>query len=323
MYSEKTYSIYGLRIRSSLPLAAESVLDDPNVDLLVRYRGGMAPPVVPAPPALSVEWGEEQQEWALRYRTREGHALDFRLNKEGTCLDVYCTKPDAIDDITAVFLGPAVASILHLRGFPILHAAAVVVDGMAILVAGPSGAGKSTLTAALISQGAPLLAEDLAVLRFSETSIDVQPGYPRLRLCPDATAVADKTASDLPRVFRTLVQDDKRWVKAADLAGGFCTTPVPLGPIYLLAPRRQNLPAAEIVPLPSHRAGLTLLGHLYGTRWLRISQSRALNWCAHIARNSPVRTVEAPTGLDRVCESAAAIIANARSLAASTQLITR
>jgi hypothetical protein len=321
MFSNAIYRIYGLRLRSELPLPVMSVSDDGEVDLTVQHCGAIPRPVTPPPPVMSIDWRQVEQGWLLRYHTRTGEVLEFAFNPEASRLEIRCTMPEMTDDITALLVGAGLATALHLRGVPVLHASAIVVDGKAILVAGPAGAGKSTLTAALVAKGVPLLAEDLAVLTFGENVITVQAGYPRLRLCPDATLVAGKAAPDLPRVFSGFVPDDKRWLDAADLAGGYCATPVPLGVIYLMAPRRHDRPAVEIVPLPLHRAGLALLGHLYGARWLRIPQPQALKWCARIAGRTPVRIVHAPPGLERVSETADAIIADARCLAAAAEPI--
>ena len=312
MSSNAIYRLYGLRLRSDFPLPAASVSDDGEVDLIVRYRREIPRPVAPPPPVITVDWQQVEQGWLLRYHTRTDEVLEFAFNPEASRIEIRCTMPEMTDDITALLVGAGLASALHLRGIPILHAAAVVVDGRAILVAGMSGAGKSTLTAALVAKGVPLLAEDLAVLTLGEEDISVQAGYPRLRLCPDATSVAGKAAPDLPRVFGAFIPDDKRWVHAADLPGGFHAAPALLGGIYLLGPRSNERSAAEIVPLPSHRAGLALLSHLYGARWLRIPQPQALKWCAQIAGRTPVRIVHAPPGLERINETAAFIIADAR-----------
>ena len=321
MSPNRIYQVYGLRVRSELPLPAMPASSDSEVDLVVRGCNGMPRPATLQSSAMTLDWRQVEEGWRLRYQDRTDEALEFTFDREATRLDIRCTLPDLISDIVAVLIGPVLAAALHLRGVPVLHASAVVVGGKAILVAGPAGAGKSTLTAGLVARGAPLLAEDLAALTFGEEDISVQAGYPRLRLCPDATLVAGRAASELPRVFSASVPDDKRWLDAADLAGGFCATPVPLGAIYLLVPRSRDQAAAEIVPLPSHRAGLALLGHLYGARWLRIPQPQALKWCAQIAGRTPVRIVHAPPGLEWISETAAAIIADARCLADAAELI--
>ena len=309
-----TYHIYGLRVRSDLPLPVASVPDDGPVDLIVGDRGALLRPVDPRPRSMIIDWRQAKNGWLLRFHTPADEMLEFTFNSDASQLGIRCTIPEMTGDITALLVGAGLATALHLRGIPVLHASAVIADRKAILVAGPAGAGKSTLTAALVTKGAPLLAEDLAVLTIGENDISVQAGYPRLRLCPDATLVVERSARDLPRVFGAFIPDDKRWVNAADLAGGFRTTPAPLGAIYLLAPRCADRSAAKIEPLPAHRAGLALLSHLYGTRWLRIPKARALEWCARIAGQVPVRILQAPPGLDRIGETADAIVADFQSL---------
>jgi hypothetical protein len=262
---------------------------------------------------MIIDWRQAKNGWLLRFHTPADEMLEFTFNSDASQLGIRCTMPEMTGDITALLVGAGLATALHLRGIPVLHASAVIAGRKAILVAGPAGAGKSTLTAALVTKGAPLLAEDLAVLKFGEKEILAQSGYPRLRLCPDALPVIGRDASDLRRVFSALVPDEKRWLDATDLAGGFCATPAPLGAIYLLAPRCADRSAAKIEPLPAHRAGLALLSHLYGERWLRIPKAKALEWCARIAGSTPVRILHAPPGLDRIGETADAIVADFQS----------
>jgi hypothetical protein len=271
---------------------------------------------------MTIDWQQVPDGWRLRYHGCSDETLEFTFNREATRLDVSCTLPDTADDIAAVVVGPVMAAAFSLRGVPVLHASAVVVGGKAILIAGPAGAGKSTLTAALVGKGMPLLAEDLAVLTVSNSATTVQPGYPRLRLCADATAVAGQIAANLPLVFRAFSKEDKRWIHAADLAGGFCKTAAPLGAIYLLGPRSHgHSKPMVIIPLPAHRASLALVGNLYGHRWLRTPKPKALEWCAQIAERTPVRIVNAPCGLGRVADSADSIIGDAKDLGTTSKSI--
>ncbi len=317
MPSQVIHSIYGLRVRSDLALPSKGVPIGGPIDLFVLQGGEIPRPAAP-PQTVVIDWHCVEHGWLLRYHTRTNEALEFVFNREATRLRVCCTSPEMTEDIAALLVGAGLAAALYLRGVLALHASAVVVDGKAILVTGSAGAGKSTLTAALVGHGMPLLSEDIAAVTFDGDGIAIQSGYPRLRLRPDAAPVVGLTSRELPRVFGPRILDDKRWIDATTLRGGFCATPVPLGVIYLLAPRHADRGTLAIESLPRHRAALALLDHLYGARWLRIPKATALAWCARIAGQIPVRIVHAPSGLERVGETAKSIVADCRSAVAAT-----
>lgn len=67
-------------------------------------------------------------------------------------------------DVTAFLTGSVMGLLLHLRGYVVLHASAVLVGGKAVLFCGYSGAGKSTMAAALGKRGYTMLSDDICVL---------------------------------------------------------------------------------------------------------------------------------------------------------------
>lgn len=75
------------------------------------------------------------------------------------------------------------AASLHQR-VP-LHAAAVVRDGRALLLAGPSGAGKSTMAWACHAAGFGVLAEDTVFVDLATTAPRLWSHAPRIWLAPD------------------------------------------------------------------------------------------------------------------------------------------
>jgi hypothetical protein len=99
------------------------------------------------------------------------------------------------------------------RGYVAVHAAAVDVDGSALLLAAPGRFGKTTLAAAFAGQGYRLLAEDTTCYRPSSDPY-VLPGLAMLRIRPDvhehlvipgATVVAE----DPERVFVVLNESSR------------------------------------------------------------------------------------------------------------------
>src|ERR1051326_5802046 len=91
------------------------------------------------------------------------------------------------EDLRIFLLSSALGALLHQRAGLILHAAAVAVEGEAILFCGPSGAGKSTLVAALARAGYPLISDDVCVIESDESSRpSVASDGRRLKLWADA-----------------------------------------------------------------------------------------------------------------------------------------
>lgn len=106
------------------------------------------------------------------------------------------------------------------NGAIVLHAAAVVVDDVALLLAGPTGAGKSTCIVAAIEQGWEVLSDDLVVVRATDRVRAF--GVPK-RVALDAGQLTDIERPSTPldgdeRMRRTLpVAFARRWVPIGGL----------------------------------------------------------------------------------------------------------
>ncbi|MEZ0242582.1 MAG: hypothetical protein ACAH11_04360 [Sphingomonas sp.] len=89
-------------------------------------------------------------------------------------------------DVRLFLLGTPLGLIYLHRGMVPLHAAAVEIDGEAVLMAGSSRVGKSTLAAAFVRNGYRMVSDDVAPLEFTDTGIQVYPSLRRIRLWADA-----------------------------------------------------------------------------------------------------------------------------------------
>jgi hypothetical protein len=119
------------------------------------------------------------------------------------------------------------------RGDVPVHAAALEIDGEAVLLAAPGAFGKTTLAAAFVGAGHRLLAEDLACVRLSGQAA-VVPGPAMLRLRRD---VAD--ALHPPDAVVVGEDAERVHLAVAPAARGDCT-PVPLRALVLLDPSEQD-----------------------------------------------------------------------------------
>lgn len=116
--------------------------------------------------------------------------------------DVIIEPETGIDesDLSPYISGSILAVLLHQRGRMVLHASAVVIGGLAIAFLGEKGAGKSTLAAFLQNRGYMLLTDDLVPVKFVADEVHAIPGFPRIRLWPDAVKSIGLDPQTLPRI---------------------------------------------------------------------------------------------------------------------------
>jgi hypothetical protein len=249
------HSIYGLSIRSNLPLSGvpeSSSVEEPDVDVnlgrLPRQVTGTEAHtcVFPRPcagtdvgrPALIARRFIETGNFLLTYED----GAEFVIDRLGTRVCARWPETLSVDDVSTYLLGPILGFILRLRGVTCLHASAVEVDGRGIAILGPPGAGKSTLAAGFANAGFGVLSDDVAPVVNRRGEFAMQPGYPRLRLWPDSVQALYGAVDLLPRITQTW---DKRHLDLTDRRYRFLDRPAPLSAIYVLDERTAGAPVIE------------------------------------------------------------------------------
>lgn len=175
--------------------------------------------------------------------------------------------PQADDDSVRLFLlGPVLGALLHQRGFLVLHGSAAAIGAVAVGFVADKGTGKSTLAAAFCAQGHSIIADDLiAVDLLSPGGPLVYPGFPQLKLFPEAAAQLDERPAELPRLAPNF---DKR---ARRVAESFAAHPLPLARIYALADGEDE----SIERLSPHRSFLETVRHTFVLSMLRATGEQA------------------------------------------------
>ena len=215
------YSAYGLSIESSLPLP-ELLSKDVSLDPAdVRICLGK----VESHPEHIDETGHGF--WA-----RENNAC-YYLREVGTFL-VSAGKhilvepaPGATQEsIRLSILGPVLTLALHQRGLFALHASSNSIDGAAVAFLGGHCWGKSTMAAILHARGYHMLSDDVTVLNRHDNTI--VPGFPQLKLWPDAIRALGLSPDELPKLHPAI---EKR---ALRFTHGFMPYPAQLRRLYIL-----------------------------------------------------------------------------------------
>ncbi len=160
--------------------------------------------------------------------------------------------------IRLFILGAAIGVILHQRGFLVLHASAVVINGNAVAFVGDKGRGKSTMAAALHARGHNLIGDDVIAIDMSHSNQPmVVPAFPQIKLWPDAVASLGMNPEELPRLVSHLEKREHR------INRSFAQKAIPLTQIYVLG-RDANV---EIQALQPQEIFTYLIRNSYVTRF--------------------------------------------------------
>lgn len=204
-------------------------------------------------------------------------------------------------------LGPVLAALLRLRGLLVLHASGITVGGGALLFMGDAGWGKSTLAQVFCADGGKLIADDVNAIQVRTDRLTVLPGYPQLKLWPDA-ATALHAAPPAASVH------DEPTAKQYHRPPLFSHQALPLSHIYVLGPVSS---AHAIQRLSGPEAFLALVRF---SRYAAIPGRPDLaalhcRQCAQVASTTPVSLIHRQRSLAHLRELAG-LIKKDRHLAA-------
>jgi len=271
-----SYIAYGLALRSALPLP-ELVAADETTDVFVRLG---------------------KVDRSRSNAAAEGHCFRAFADEAylfweevGTFLvrsgnEIIVEPAPGVEErvLRLFILGPALAVLLHQRGLLVLHASAVALDDGAVVFLGGPGWGKSTMAAAMYARDYGVVADDVVAVDLDgERGPTIFPGFPQLKLWPDATVSLGDIAETLPQLHPRL---EKR---ACRVASGFPRTPLSLRHIYVLDEGRNH----TIEPIEKQDALVELVRHSYGVRLLQPVNPRShFLQCANLANKVPVRRLK-------------------------------
>lgn len=296
------YAAYGLKIFSELPLpelvSAPQLFSPDAADVVIRL-GSVDRAVFEDDAANTYRFRVTPDDAAFYWQT-----LGAMRVHEGREIIV---EPEAgVEErlLRLPILGSVFAILLQQRGFLVLHASTIAIEGQAVAFLGWKGRGKSTMAATLHARGHRLLSDDVVATRLDDPARPlVYPGFPQFKLWPDAVEALGENPASLPQLYSDI---EKR---ARSGSEGFGLEPVPLSRVYVLEMREDDAQEIEIVPLPAPEAIAHLIAHTYSARFgndlLRgPSGSQHFQNCALVAKSVGCRFLRRPSSLDLLPEIA-------------------
>ncbi|MBW4612036.1 MAG: serine kinase [Desmonostoc vinosum HA7617-LM4] len=283
------YQAYGLDICSVLPLPELQSSTQIEADIVIRYG--------------EINWSLPTPTPSWNYFHLDGESAYLYWEVVGKFL-VRSGKEIIIDPLPNVeesvmrlpLLGAVLGMLLHQRQFLVLHGSAVAVDGNAVVFLGRSGQGKSTMAATLYGRGHKLIADDVAAVNVDSIAEPVLlPGFPRIKLWPDAATAA---LGDDPQSLRKIHPEvEKRDRPTVD---NFLQSSLTLKRIYVLSVGST----VQIKPLQPTEAVTQLIANSYipmliGKKFIQSAKAPLhLHQCTNLAKSLPLYNLERPRSLD-------------------------
>ena len=246
------YQVYGRTIRSNRPIAdliPAAPYPSPTID--VRLVNAAPDPVRTAERYVSAFRAGTGAPMLRASSTADGsHVLDYwdgtRCSIDAAGANVALYSPPGAGDPEEFLLGLGLAFALRVQGELAVHAAAVEIDGDAILLAGLPRAGKSTLAAALHALGHEAITDDVCMIDEVGDMPWVHAGPRRLRLRGP----------------------DKRHIDVSLPSTRIAREGAPVRAIYWLDRADHGADQPKIRPLASTDAVIHLVSDTWGARLL-------------------------------------------------------
>jgi hypothetical protein len=316
-----TYSLYGLTLRSEVPLPCPEVCpevqssqDDTDVDLVESTEDQLAGVCHGAPTSLEDDgfWRcAIYQSGAARVCWKDH--FDFVVAGDGGRV-LWRRLVDVPDEVLFTYLlGQVLSFCLLARGLEPLHATSVLVNGSAIAFLGDTGDGKSTLAATLLERGHRLITDDVLVVHFDGHRALAYPSLARIKLMPDSADAVLRGRRSVPmnRFTRKMI-----FPLAADQLG---VNPAPLRALYLLPPESSQSSqsgdsshsSVAIRRLGGRTAFLSVIRHTFNDSVLHPRRLRQqFLFAGRLLKTVPVNTLCYPRRLDVLPAVVEAILAD-------------
>ncbi len=321
------YRLFGLTMASDFPFATSLGADDGEPDLVFSCIDDAPERIV---------WDRHSPLYRSPYRTAAGEPTltayrftdldvlrftgeaDFYLYPDRILCHLLAS--DAAYSVEISLLGIVLSFWLERRRIPMLHTAAVAVDGCAIGFLASNKGGKSSLAATFMQVGYPLLTDDILPIEEGHGGFLGRPGYPSMRFWPEEAQYFLGHYETLARVHPDLAK--RRIALSQEGLGRFSDDSLPIACLYIPERRDPALAgtAIEITPYPPVHAVIELVRHSFiarlaqGVGW----QPRRLETFARLLGQAPLRRLVYPSGFEFLPEVREAILKDRASWALAT-----
>ncbi len=307
----RVHRLYGIRVRSTLPLAGPGSMGSGPADVELCH----APPSLFGSLSTLQAASPKADDWFQHRSLPDGSdylrwtgLFEFLVSPDGRRIACHALRGASQETFQTYLASQALSFALLKQGIEPLHATTVVIHGRAVAFLGNCKYGKSSLGAAFMRAGHRLLTDDVLVTSHDtgrRNRMLAHPGPPRIKLFPGIAArLLGRRQSGIP------MNPGTRKLILPLTPGEHCDAAVPLAAIYVLQPpvTRSTHSRVTIRTLSPRRACLKLIASTFNTimnKPARLAQQ--FLWAAQLADAVPVKSLSYPRRLTHIPSVLAAI----------------
>lgn len=178
------YTAFGLNIESEIELP-ELLTSESLAEIIIAL--GSVPEHIQnsseTTPWLEIGKGQFllRVDGIAKYYVENGYKITIEQDKQAD-----------MRDVRLFLLNTVIAALLIQRDYVVLHGAAVVIDGKAVVIAGASGSGKSYFAMLFYDHGYNLLTDEICAIKVRDGKAFVYPGIPQLNVWHDTLRETNK-----------------------------------------------------------------------------------------------------------------------------------
>jgi len=309
----RNYSLYGICLRSEIPLTHPEPDGNPAPDVTFSLR--------------TARWFSDVRSglsdtdlfngWYDHAVLPDGSVFvrwpgycEFVISADGRTVACGFLEEATAEWFQTYLLGVVLSYALLKQGLEPLHATAVIVDGKGVAFFGNSGYGKSTLAASFLRAGHTVLTDDLLIIREVDGSLCGFPGPSRIKLFPH---IARRFQPD-KITYEPIDPESEKLILPLE-QHEMHRRPVPMHRFFILDEPEDETCGLSIHTLSPREAFVAVVGATFNTRVrgadrLQRQFAAAREWSARV----PVRRLVYPRRLPMIDQVRAAVIADVRSM---------
>jgi hypothetical protein len=307
----RCYSVYGLRVRTTIPLTIPELPGESSWDIDVLAGDPLLFEESVRNVPLNSDWAQAHPLPGRWIYARLKGTFDFLISPDGSQVFYRSLGELSATSFETYLLGLLMKAVFIKRDIQSLHASSVVVDGKAIAFLGSNGFGKSSLAACFVSAGYPLLTDDLLRLDWDTGCIWAYAGPACLKLLSDSRQRLDGSSAGIP-----MDPAAEKWLfrVTGDLQGQIRR---PLAAIYcMIGPERAREAKRIVIDTLERRDALHEI--LCGTHTDRVVEpdrvTSPFDAAKRIVETVSVRRLAYPWELALLSDVRNAILADVRGL---------